>query len=138
MFSPVFGQPGSERPGMGFWLLFQNGYEITYPAPPWVWDGDEICFEETGRGWDKGDPYRTRPVAIPMLGSPLCLYMRPPRFHLPLCPSSPSPASLLPGAHSPLCPCIRPPFSFVNFNQTCVYIYIYIKSKYKRIFLKIN
>ena len=78
--------------------------------------------------------------------SPLCLYMRPPRFHLPLCPglsvcpSSPSPASLLPGLHSPPCPYIRPPFPFVNFNQMCVYIYIYIyiKSKHKRIFLKTN
>ena len=64
--------------------------------------------------------------------SPLCLYMRPPRFHLLLCPglsvypSSPSPASLLPGLHSPFCPYIRPPFPFVNFNQMCVYIYIYI------------
>ena len=33
MFSPVFGQPGSERSGMEFWLLFQNGDEITYPVP---------------------------------------------------------------------------------------------------------
>ena len=66
------------------------------------------------------------------LHSPLCLYMRPPQFHLPLClglsvyPSSPSPASLLPELYSPFCPYIRPPFPFVNFNQTCVYIYIYI------------
>ena len=65
------------------------------------------------------------------LYSPLCLYMRPPRFHLLLYPglsvypSSPSPANLLPGFHSPFCPYIRPPFPFVNFNQTCVYIYIY-------------